>query len=57
MRPTSQIGRQAIVLGRAREIADRKLVIAAQLAHGLPRLIDVADEVDDELEGISPLRG
>ena len=52
-----QVGRQAIVLGRARKVADRKVVVAVQLAHRVQRLIDVADEVDDELERLSPLLG
>jgi hypothetical protein len=52
-----QIAGYAIVLGRAREIADRKVVITAQLAHRVQRLIDVADEVSDEFERVSPLRG
>jgi hypothetical protein len=52
-----QIARRAIVLGRARKVADRKVVVAVQFAHRVQRLIDVADEVDDELERIAPLRG
>ena len=52
-----QIARQAIVLGWARKVADRKVVVAVQLAHRVQRLIDVADEVNDELERIAPLRG
>ena len=52
-----QIGWQAIVLGGAREVADRKVVVAAQLADRVQRLIDVADEVNDELERVAPLRG
>ena len=52
-----QIGWQAVVLGWGRKVADRKVVVAAQFAHRVQGLIDVADEVNNELERVSPLRG
>jgi hypothetical protein len=52
-----QIGWQAVVLGWARKVADGKVVVAAQLRHRVQRLIDVADEVNNELERVSPLGG
>jgi hypothetical protein len=49
-----QIGGHAIVLGGAREIADRKVVVAAQLADRVQGLMNVADKVNDELERVAP---
>jgi hypothetical protein len=40
-----QVGRDAIVLRRARKVANRHLIVAAKFTNRMQRLMQIADEV------------